>query len=58
MLPVQERGAGDFYKDDGMIIHLRCFEGDYVQYAGVPDVCVKIDQNVFDAVCGIAGKKH
>ncbi len=40
-----------FYKEDGMTVHLRCFEGGYVQYAGVLDACVKIDQKVFDAVC-------
>lgn len=40
-----------FEKEDGMVVHLRCFEGGYVQYVGVPDVCVKIDQKVFDAVC-------
>lgn len=39
-----------FQKEDGMVVHLQCFEGGYVQYAGVPDVCIKIDQKVFDAV--------
>lgn len=56
-------GASNIYDDlevchlfveigNGMTVHLRCFAGGYVMYAGLRGVCVQIPQDVFDAVCG------
>ncbi len=56
-------GASNIYDDleichlfveigNGMTIHLRCFAGGYVMYAGLRGVCVQIPADVFDAVCG------
>lgn len=41
-----------FQMADGMTVHLRCFEGGYVRYSGIMDVCVRIGEDVFAAICG------
>lgn len=40
-----------FQMKDDMTVVLRCFEGGYVQYTGIGDVCLKIDRKLFDSIC-------
>ncbi len=42
-----------FHKKDGVEVTLRCLEGGYVIYEGMPDVYVQIPGNVFDEVCSV-----
>ena len=39
-----------FEMENGMTIHLRLFEGGYVNFDGIRDVCVKVDEHVFDGL--------
>ncbi len=40
-----------FRMEDGLTVHLRCFAGGYVSFAGIQGVCVRIPADVFQAVC-------
>lgn len=42
-----------FRMNNGMSTHLRLLEGGYVQFQGLTDVSVKIDQAVFDSLIGV-----
>lgn len=37
-----------FEMNNGTTVHLRIFSGGYVQFAGISDVCVKVDASSFD----------
>ncbi|MBQ8802867.1 MAG: hypothetical protein IJZ53_04445 [Tyzzerella sp.] len=37
-----------FEMENGMVIHLRLFEGGYVNFDGINGVCVKMDEKVFE----------
>ena len=36
-----------FEMENGMQIHLRLFEGGYVNYDGINGICVKMDEQIF-----------
>lgn len=40
-----------FRLEDGLTVHLRCFAGGYVSFAGIRGVCVQIPEDIFAAVC-------
>ncbi len=44
-----------FTKGDGVKVHLRLFEGGYVQPDSFRDVCVQMDKAAFDAVTALMG---
>lgn len=44
-----------FTKTDGTSIHLRLFQGGYVQFAGISGVCVQMDQQIFDTLTARIG---
>lgn len=44
-----------FIKPDGVKVHLRLFEGGYVQPDRFREVCVKMDEAAFDAVTALMG---
>lgn len=37
-----------FAMSDGLTVHLRLFEGGYVSFQGIHQICVQIDETVFD----------
>lgn len=39
-----------FRMDNGMTVHLRLYEGGYVRYQGILDVCVQLPQGEYDAL--------
>ncbi len=41
-----------FRMEDGLIVELRCFAGGYVSFSGIPEICVQIPEDLFQAVCG------
>lgn len=45
-----------FEMENGMVIHLRLFEGGYVNYDGINGVCVKMDEKVFENLANVLGR--
>lgn len=39
-----------FHMPDSMTVELRLFEGGYVSFEGIPDVCVQVPDNIFEAL--------
>lgn len=37
-----------FHMENGMTVHMRLFEGGYLQYAGLISVCVKMEESAFN----------
>lgn len=47
-----------FHMEDGLTIHLRLFEGGYVQFAGIRGVCVRVPEEAFQEMTAeFAGKQ-
>lgn len=42
-----------FHMDNGLTVHLRLYEGGYVRYTGIMDVCVQVPQRNYDALLAL-----
>ncbi|WP_426351029.1 hypothetical protein ACPWSR_07345 [Alloiococcus sp. CFN-8] len=42
-----------FLMNNGMTIHLRLYEGGYVRFQGMMDICVKVEDDAFNAMTNI-----